>query len=296
MNRLHIGVLGPGAVGGLLAALASREGAQVTCVATAPTSVAITESGLTLTSDLFGSFHSHFSVSPTLTEPVDILLVTVKAQSLADALGRIPTHLESPGVTIPFLNGIEHVATLRDRFGNSGVVPGTIRVESHRLTPGMIVHSSPFAKMELAATGENLTKCASFVELMTHAGVDVSVRDDESAMLWDKLAFLAPLALLTTFYDVDAGSIRTLHRATLVTVITEITDIATSEGVQIKTDIVLSLFDQIPATMTSSMQRDAAAHRPTEIEAIGGSVLRVAERNGIRAPLTEQLVEELRRR
>jgi 2-dehydropantoate 2-reductase len=26
----------------------------------------------------------------------------------------------------------------------------------------------------------------------------VTVRDDETALLWDKLAFLAPLALLTT--------------------------------------------------------------------------------------------------
>jgi 2-dehydropantoate 2-reductase len=280
----------------MLAALAASEGAHVTCVATARTSAVLVKSGMTLNSDLFGSLHSHISVVQTLTEPVDILLVTVKAPSLADALERIPDHLAPPGITIPFLNGIEHVTTLRKRFGQSGVVPGTIRVESECLAPGMIVHSSPFAKMELAATGDNIAMCTPFVDVMTQAGVDVSIRSDESAMLWDKLTFLAPLALLSTFYDVDAGSIRTVHRAKLITIIAEIADVATTEGVKIKTDAVLVLFDKIPAIMTSSMQRDAAAHRPTEIEAIGGSVLRVAERKGVSVPTIKHLVEELRRR
>ena len=45
---------------------------------------------------------------------------------------------------------------------------------------------------------------ASFVKLLSGAGLDVTVRDDEYAILWEKLSFLAPLALLTTVYLVAA--------------------------------------------------------------------------------------------
>ncbi len=33
----------------------------------------------------------------------------------------------------------------------------------------------------------------------------MTVREDESAMLWDKLAFLAPFALLTTRHQADVA-------------------------------------------------------------------------------------------
>jgi 2-dehydropantoate 2-reductase len=48
--------------------------------------------------------------------------------------------------------------------------------------------------------------------------------------------------------------------------------------------------------MKSSMQRDAEANRPTELDAIGGAVLRAARRHGIDTPVTTRLVDELRSR
>jgi 2-dehydropantoate 2-reductase len=48
--------------------------------------------------------------------------------------------------------------------------------------------------------------------------------------------------------------------------------------------------------MRSSMQRDAEAGLPTELEAIGGAVLRAADRHGVDAPVTRRLVTELRER
>jgi hypothetical protein len=42
------------------------------------------------------------------------------------------------------------------------------------------------------------------------------------------------------------------------------------------------------------MQRDQAAGRPLEIDAIGGALLRRVARAGVDAPMTTRLVEELR--
>jgi 2-dehydropantoate 2-reductase len=42
------------------------------------------------------------------------------------------------------------------------------------------------------------------------------------------------------------------------------------------------------------MQKDREAGRPTEIDAIGGSVLRAAARHGLDAPATQELVDGIR--
>jgi 2-dehydropantoate 2-reductase len=48
--------------------------------------------------------------------------------------------------------------------------------------------------------------------------------------------------------------------------------------------------------MQSSMQHDAAAGNDIELDAIGGAVLRAAERTGTPAPVTRKLVAELLQR
>jgi 2-dehydropantoate 2-reductase len=45
--------------------------------------------------------------------------------------------------------------------------------------------------------------------------------------------------------------------------------------------------------MTSSLQRDTAAGHETELEAIGGAVLRAAARHGVDVPVTTRVVTEL---
>jgi len=55
-------------------------------------------------------------------------------------------------------------------------------------------------------------------------------------------------------------------------------------------------FDHVPAAMRSSMQRDAAQGRRTELDAIGGAVLRAAARHDIEVPVTAALVGRLHAR
>jgi 2-dehydropantoate 2-reductase len=113
-------------------------------------------------------------------------------------------------------------------------------------------------------------------------------------MLWGKLIFLCPLALLTTRYGIRAGEVRTEHRDELVAVINEVAAVGQAVGAQLSAEATLEFFDSVPPTMPSSMQHDAAAGREIELDAIGGAVLRASARTGILAPVTHKLVTELR--
>ena len=295
-DGLAVAIVGPGGVGGLLGALLIRQGAGVTFVAPEPTASVLNSQGIRVHSGLYGDFTVAANAVPVLTEPVDVCVVAVKALQLEAAMERVPKQAVDGAVIVPFLNGVDHVDVLRSIYGPR-VVAGTLRVASTRTAPGVIEHSSPFVRVELALADDlddQLRETAlRFERRLAAAGVEVAVRDDELSMLWGKLIFLCPLALLTTTYGIAAGEARTTHREELVAMLGEIAQIGQAVGASLSAEAALEFFDSVPPTMQSSMQHDAAAGRPIELDAIGGAVLRAATRTGIPAPVTEKLVSDL---
>ncbi|MFJ5534847.1 ketopantoate reductase family protein [Streptomyces sp. NPDC093261] len=288
-SPLTVAVLGPGGIGGLVGGLLARDGHRVLCLAGEETAAVLRRDGLRVESTRYGDFTAAVEADTRLREPVDVLFVTVKQTALATALDRVPPHVLGDAVVVPLLNGLDHLAVIRGRYPTGRVVAGTIRVEATRVSPGRIVHTSPFADIELAAPA------AELADRLRQAGLGVCLRDDEDAMLWDKLAFLAPFALLTTSHRTDVGTVRTEHRPELLAVLDEITTVARAAGAAATTDAVLSFFDRAPQTMKSSMQRDAEAGRPLELDAIGGAVLRAAAAHGVGTPVTARLVAQVAR-
>jgi 2-dehydropantoate 2-reductase len=160
----------------------------------------------------------------------------------------------------------------------------------------LIRQTSPFASVEIAASADNRERVESIAAHISAAGLDVRLRDDELAMLWDKFALLAPMALLTTHERANVGAIRTRRRKDAIALIGEVAAVAGADGVDIDREAVIHLLDSVPESMESSMQRDQAAGRPLELDALGGALLRRAARAGIAVPVARRLVDELRSR
>ena len=293
----RVAVLGPGGVGGLLAALLARRGDQVTCLAPPDTAAYLAAHGLELRSPALDDARVRVEAATRLDHPVDVCLVTVKATQLAEAVQAVPAEALGDGLVVPFLNGIDHVAWLRGRYPPDQVATGTIRIESTRVGPGLIEHASPFAVVELATPGPaRREQVEALGARLASTGLDVTIRDDEAATLWSKLSVLAPIALVTTWTAAPVGEARAGHWDELVAVVHEIVAAARADGVDLDEAATVAILERVPDTMRSSMQRDAAAGRPIELDAIGGAVLRAAERAGTEAPVTARLVTDLRAR
>jgi 2-dehydropantoate 2-reductase len=289
---LRVAVLGPGGVGGLLAALLVRAGASVTCLAGARTAAILRTAGVRVSSAVFGEFTAHVDAAERLGEPVDVCLIAVKATQLTEALERVPADVLGSAVVVPLLNGVEHVSLLRERYPAATVVGAAIRVESSRSEPGVIRHDSPFVTVDLAAGDQPAV--ARFAAALAEAGVTVRRSASEPDVLWSKLAFLAPFALLTTSAAATAGEVREQRREDLVALVGEVAAVARAEGAPADERQVVDFFDGVPAGMRSSMQRDAEAGRLLELDAIGGAVVRSGARHAIPTPVTDRYVEELR--
>lgn len=293
-GRLTVAVLGPGGIGGLLAALLSRSGHRVICLAGDETAATLRTTGIRVRSGLFGDFTADIEADTELREPVDACLITVKATALDAALTRVPPTMLGGALVVPFLNGVEHPQALRARYGDDRVAPAVIRAESTRVAPGEIEHTSPFAEIDLTGDTAPRDHLDTLTQTLAAAGPATRVLPDETAALWAKMSFLAPFALLTTRHALPLGDVRTRHREELTALVEETAAISHASGGPADPAQALARYDSFPPGTKSSMQRDAEAGRPLELDAIGGALLRAADRHGVPAPVTSRLVRELR--
>jgi 2-dehydropantoate 2-reductase len=270
-------ILGAGGIGGLLGAALARAGADVVLLMR-PEAQARYRGRLAVESAVLGDFEVEVPAAPGLDRDVDALWVTTKAMQLEPSLALALPERIGGAVVIPLLNGIDHVALLRARYRS--VVAGAIRVESERVAPARIRQSSPFIRVELADAEPVAAELRA-------AGIECRVRADELSLIWEKLAFLAPVALATTALDAPLGAVRDDERYRRCQ--DEVLAVARAEGAQVDEQALRALHKAVPDGMRSSMQKDVAAGRGPELDAIAGPILRGGRRHGIAVPNTDEL-------
>jgi 2-dehydropantoate 2-reductase len=277
-------VLGAGGVGGLIGGALARAGHEVVLLLRSE-GLAEHPDHLRIESALLGSFNAPVQLAARLEGPVDYLWVTVKSPQLEQALQAAPGRALGEGRVVTLMNGVDHVGRLREVYGSRRVIAGTIRVESERVAPGRILHQSPFALVELSRDD-------GLREQLEEAGISCTLVDDETTMLWSKLVMLAPMALATSAHGSPIGKVRrdVAARRRLEATAREALAVSAAIGAHVEPDGVMrTLLELMPAGMRSSMQKDLAAGRPLELDAIAGPILRGGKKHGIAVPATEEL-------
>ena len=274
-------VLGAGGVGALLAAALSRSGVDVVVLMREST-LSRYPGRFVVESAVLGSFSADVPATSQLDREVDVVWVTVKSIGLEAALSLAPADRVGGSVVIPLLNGVDHLGVLRERYPK--VVAGALRAETERVDDGRIVQRSPFVRIDLV--GEE-----DVARDVLASGIDCRSVEDEVTLLWQKLAFLAPLALATTAAEAPLGAIRDtdLYRQAQG----ETVAVALAEGAGFDEQALAQLVRAASDEMRSSMQRDLAAGHVLELDAIAGPVLRGGRRHGIDTAATQALVAQV---
>ena len=277
-------ILGAGGVGGFLAGVFGQAGHDIVLVLR-PESLAGHPDQVQLESPL-GRAISSVTKTALLDSAVDILWVTVKATQLSRALGAVSA--TSPGSVVPLLNGIDHLDILRSRFGRR-VIPATIAGEFERVAPGRIADRSKLARLAYLASGSSALAPATVA--LTAFGVRCDPVASEAALMWSKLVLLGPFALATTAAASPIGAVRDTPswRMKLEAAAREAVKVAKAEGASLDEDTTVRALHGFEGSMRSSMQKDVAAGRPPELDAIAGPILRGGERHGIPVGATREL-------
>ena len=286
-------ILGAGGVGLLVGGGLAQAGQPVLLILR-PETLERYPGGIRVESVVLGEFDVDVAAAPRLDRPVDVLWVTVKANDLESALALAAPAVAPEAVVVPLLNGVEHVARLREVYGDQ-VIPGAIRVESERVGAGHVVQASPFVSIDLAPPPPLRQRAEAIVGELGEAGLSCLVRDREQDVLWGKLALLAPFALGTSVAGRPMGDVRGDPEllGLVRSAAREVCAVGAAEGARLDPEVLVQALDGIPAEMRSSMQKDIAAGRPPEVDAIAGSVLRRGRQHGVPTPALAELVRRV---
>jgi 2-dehydropantoate 2-reductase len=282
-------VLGAGAIGGLVGTAVASLGEGVSVIVLPerlpgyPALLSVERPS--------GAITAPAKVAATLTNPVNVLWIATKTYQLKTAL---PAVQSLPRYVVPLLNGVDHIEVLRAHFGCDRVVPATIAVEAERIAPGRFVQRSPFVNLNLSAVGEQAL--GAIVARLRDLEFTCRFIENEQTLLWSKLCFLGPYALVTSASGMNKGEIYADEewKRKLISAMAEACAVAKASGAEVDPAQIQTIYDGLPSGIRSSMQKDLASRRQLELDAIGGPIMRGGERYGIDVSTTAALTAVIR--
>jgi 2-dehydropantoate 2-reductase len=292
---VRILVVGAGATGGYFGARLTQAGRDVTFLVRPGRAAALRERGLRI----IGLGESTRIVPKLVTAPelrgtYDVVLLSVKATALDQALEDVAPAVGPETAIIPFLNGIAHLDTLNARFGKEPVLGGVVKIISTIDENGDILRLAPLASLTFG-DGPSARDLRALLDV---AGFELSVSPDITAAMWHKWVFIVTLGALTCLMRGTVGDVAAVDGGSLGrTILAEAAAVSTAAGFPLpdKEYAATEAMATKPGSpVTSSMYRDVVAGRPTEVEHVFGDLVSRARTLGVETPLLDLATLHLR--
>jgi 2-dehydropantoate 2-reductase len=295
----RVAIVGPGALGCLLASALSRiSGEEIRVLDHDSQRAALLQrSGLTLER---GGRREHFPVQATADSrqigPVDLVLLCVKSPPLGQTLPSLLPLLTENTLLLAWQNGIGHLPLLREARLPGAVALAVTSLGAHLVGPGQVRFGGEGATslgfLEEAPEEARLALQGA-AALFRLAGLEVRVAADILAQVWNKLLVNVGINALTAIHNCENGALLENGEALalLRAAVLEAASVAQAKGIVIAPEPVARTIAVCQATASniSSMLQDVRSKRQTEIEAINGALLAEARRLGIPAPVNAEL-------
>jgi 2-dehydropantoate 2-reductase len=305
---MRVCVYGAGAIGGYLAGKLARSGVPVSIVARGAHLAAIRQHGLTVR-EKAGAFRVRVEASddPAALEPVDYVIVALKAHQVASAADGIRSLCSADGAVVTAANGVPWWYTyglsgpyesrriqsvdpggiVWDRIGPERAIGCVVWPAAEIAEPGVVQHIAS-ERFDLGEPqGDRSERVVRLSQAMIAAGLKAPVRprlrDDIWTKLWGNCCF-NPISALTgaTLGQITGDpQLRSLCRR----VMAEAEAIGEAMGARFLLDIDKRI-DAAGSTGAhkTSMLQDLERGRPLEIDALVTAVIELGEMAGVACP------------
>ena len=289
---MRIAVMAAGAVGGYFGARLAAVSHEVSFIARGAHLEAIRRDGLRLESPLGNLVirNAKATAEPSEVGVVDIVLFAVKLWDTEVAAKAALPLVGSATRVITFQNGVDSVERLRPILGANHVVGGTTHIASVIAAPGVIAHTSQFARMRCGhVDGHADPILARFVEDARAAGIEASLADDINLDRWKKFTFLVGLSGATGMMRSPLGPILADAdtRAFFLELMQEVVAVGRAGGIRLAEDFALdqlAFADSAPAGMKASLLQDLERHNRIELDWLAGKVVELGRARNIATP------------
>jgi len=277
----RIAVIGPGAVGGTVAAwLAQDPDHELQLCVRTPFEALFVDTP-----------HGPIEARPTIVTdpadaaPADWVLVATKTYDAAGAARWFPA-LVGPQTQVAILqNGVEHVARFLPWLERDRIVPAVVDIPAERNAPGRIAQRMPGTIV--VPEGDAGRR---FVALFETTRLAVSTTADFATALWRKLAINSAGAVNAVVMRPSEVAGDDAIAALMRDLVAECVAVGRAEGAALDRDLgdqVVRHYRSMPGDSINSIYADRLAARPTEVDARNRVVGRIGRRHAIAAPLND---------
>lgn len=298
---MRVAVFGAGGAGGHFGARLAEAGEDVVFIARGEHLKAIREEGLRVEMP-----ERTIVIRPAATDdpaeagPVDVVLLGVKTWQVEEAAHAIQPMLGPDTFVVPLQNGVEAAGQLAATLGTERVLGGLCATFSFIVAPGRIrsigqVHTVGFGELDnrVSERAERLRRA------FEAAGVRATIPPDIHVALWQKFLFVVPFGGVGAVAGEPIGVLRSRPetRRMLLDGMREIFEVGKARGVSLPEGSVekgMAFLDSLAPGGTSSLQRDIAEGRPSELEAWNGAVVRLGREAGVETPVHASIYRRLR--
>jgi 2-dehydropantoate 2-reductase len=230
------------------------------------------------------------------------VILGVKAWQVPEAARAIKPIVGPNTTVLPLQNGVDAVSQLVAELDVDGVIGGLCRIVSFVVEPGHIRHAGFTPSIIIGELDNRRTdRITRIEEVFKHAGLEITVARDIQVALWTKFLFIASFSGVGAMANAPAGVIRSdpKWRTLILNAMEEIYTLAQARGINLPPDSidnVMRAVDALPEDATSSMQRDIAAGKSSELDSQNGAVVRMARETGIDVPTYTLIYETLKAR
>ena len=292
----NILIVGTGALACLFAARLTQAGQNILMLGTWKEGLdALRSNGARLV-DANGNeqrFQVHATDDPRECSGIRYAIVLVKAWQTDRAAQQLAECLAQDGVALTLQNGLGNYETLTQSLGLNRVALGSTTTGATLLGPGSVRAGGEgiISIGRNQALGGVLSESKGPLEAaLKSAKFNVQVVDDPHALIWGKLVINAAINPLTALLKIPNGELleRPSAREMMGALAREAAHVASVENITLPFDDPIAAAEEVArktAANHSSMLQDVLRGAPTEIDAICGAIVKMAERHQIEVPV-----------
>ncbi len=289
---MRIAIYGTGGAGGYFGSKLALAGHEVTFIARGAHLKAIQAKGLILEApegELVAR-PARASDDVAALSDAEAVILGVKAWQVRGAAEALRPVLAPGAFVVPLQNGVEAAAELAEVLGSGPVLGGLCATFSWVSAPG---HIRSIGGINTMRFGELDNRQSERVERLRQAfvaaGVKVELPADINKALWEKFLIVTAFGGVGAVSRAPIGILRTLAPTLqlLQRCIAEAAAVGRTRGVALnetaETD-TLKFINTIAPGGTTSLQRDIADGKPSELDYWNGAVVRLGREAGVATP------------
>lgn len=244
--------------------------------------------------------HFNYVTPDDKHEAADLILVAVKFNGLTDAVAAIKNHVGPETIILSILNGISSEEIIGQRYGMDKVLLCVSQgMDAVKVGNALTYHNKGFLFFGDIEPGHRSAKVQAVDRFLTEAGIAHVIPDDMKKHQWSKFMFNAGVNETTAVYLCNYAGVQKggPYRDTMIAAMEEVAALAEKEHVSFTQEDIgywLNILDGLNPEGKTSMQQDAEARRYSEIEMLGGTVLKLAEKHGLTLPVNQMLYDKIK--